>query len=259
MINIDLTDITGVIAFWLCFTRWTGILMQLPLFDDVRIPVIIKVLGSLVITYAFFPFLKDPIYKDIAVLGADNFWLLTIYHLIIGLVIGLVVRVIMNIFIAAGSIISQQIGFIAMRYFDPTSVQSVGPFEIFIKWCLVIMILTSGALFPMFKGAYTSFFTLNLTYFKLANLSPAFFFDMVKSLFLSGLLLASPIIFSNLIIMAIMGIIARMVPQMNVLMISFTVNIGVGLFVITMIATEFFHAAFKLYTEGLAKWFEMIV
>ena len=58
--------------------------------------------------------------------------------------------------------------------------------------------------------------------------------------------------------MVILGIIARMVPQMNVLMVSFVVNIGMGLLVFVAGSDEFFQIGFKLYTEKLGEWFKFI-
>jgi flagellar biosynthetic protein FliR len=245
-------------AFWLMFSRWLAILIQLPIFDEVSIPPLVKVLTTFIISYAFYPMLKPMVMADIAYIGEDHFWILTIYNVLVGLMIGFVVKAIMTIYFSAGTLISQQIGFVAMRYFDPSHSQSVGPFEIFIKWCMLVIVLSSGAVLPMFKGAFGSFSSINLQNLSLLGNSTQFFFMFTKNLILSGLLLASPIIFTNLIVMAILGIIARTVPQMNVLMISFVVNIGLGLFVMVVTSGEFFYTAFKLYTERLGEWFQFI-
>ena len=74
----------------------------------------------------------------------------------------------------------------------------------------------------------------------------------------SAFILATPVIFANLLLMMVMGIIARAIPQMNILMVSFVVNIGVGLFVFTVTSTEFFNSAFRFYTEKLGEWFNLI-
>ena len=88
--------------------------------------------------------------------------------------------------------------------------------------------------------------------------SSEYYIEFFKSIFVSSILLASPIIFTNLMMNLVMGIIARTVPQMNVLMVSFVVNIGLGMFVFLTISDEFFHEAYKLYVEKLADWFQFI-
>jgi flagellar biosynthetic protein FliR len=110
----------------------------------------------------------------------------------------------------------------------------------------------------MFKGIFISFFTINLSSLSKLAMTPEFFLGFAKSIFMASLLLASPIVFSNLIIMCILGVIARTVPQMNVLMISFVVNIGIGLFVLSLSSSEFFYKSFQVYSEHLGKWFLFI-
>ena len=110
----------------------------------------------------------------------------------------------------------------------------------------------------MFKGILASFDSITFLNFNKLLIMPAFFDDFFNSLFKSSLMLASPLIFTNLLVMAILGIIARIVPQMNVLMVSFIVNIWLGLIVFWTCSEEFFQIAFKLYTENLGKWFKLI-
>ena len=83
--------------------------------------------------------------------------------------------------------------------------------------------------------------------------------EFFKSLFLAALLLSTPLIFTNILIMAILGVIARTVPQMNVLMVSFVVNIGLGLLVFIATSDEFFQVAYKIYTDKLGSWFQFVI
>ena len=238
--NIQVIDYTVLVAFWLSFSRWLAVMMQLPMFDNASVPVMVKALGTLVITYAFFPFVEQHIMVDINYLGVENFWYLTIYNVIVGLVIGFFVKSIMSVFIAAGSMITQQIGFAAVRYFDPQSGTQIGPFEQLIQWTVLIIVITSGALIPMFKGVLSTFHSMQLEHLGNLATSPEFFFTYFKNLFLASLMLASPLIFTNVLIMTVLGVIARTVPQMNVLMVSFVVNIGLGLLVFAATSDEFF-------------------
>lgn len=257
--NIQVIDYTVLVAFWLTFSRWLAVMMQLPMFDNASVPTMVKVLGTLVITYAFFPYVEQQVMVDINYAGVENFWYLTIYNVIVGLVIGFFVKSIMSVFVAAGSMITQQIGFAAVRYFDPQSGSQIGPFEQLIQWTVLIIVITSGALIPMFKGVLATFHSMHLEHLgNLAN-SPEFFFIYFKNLFLASLMLASPLIFTNVLIMTVLGVIARTVPQMNVLMVSFVVNIGLGLLVFAATSDEFFQVAFRVYTEKLGDWFQFVI
>lgn len=259
MISFQITDYTAMVAFWLGFARLLSINFQLPIYDSMPVPSIVKILTTLLFTYGLFPHFQQSVVADINAVGTENFWGLTIFYTLVGLLIGYFVKAIMNVFIASGSIITQQIGFGAVRYFDHSSGEQVGPFEKMIHWTVLIVIVSSGALIPMFKGALLSFHSINLSDFsKIAN-APLFCLEQFKSIFSSSLMLASPIIFTNMLVNTILGIIARTVPQMNIIMVSFIINIGLGLLVFMATSEEFFYVAYKMYTQKLGEWFQYII
>lgn len=258
MLNIQITDMNMIVAFWLAFSRWLAVMFQLPLFENVSIPVVVKVLATLVLTYAFFPMIEGQLLMDIKYMGADSFWYLTVFNTLVGLVIGFFVKSIMSVFISSGALITQQIGLNALSYFDPQAGSPIGPFEKLIEWTVLMMILTSGALIPMFKGVISSFSTIHVYNIgKMAN-SIDFYMILFKSIFLSAIMLATPMIFINLVINAVMGIISRAVPQMNVIAVSFAVNIGLGLLVFVVGSDEFFQTCFRIYTDRLGDWFQFL-
>ncbi|MBL6988396.1 MAG: flagellar biosynthetic protein FliR [Bacteriovoracaceae bacterium] len=259
MINIQIVDYPVLIAFWLAFTRLSAIIIQLPLFSNVSVPQVAKVLTVVVITYAFFDYISPHILKDIQFLGVDNFWALTLFNAIVGLIIGYFVKIIMFIFTSSGTVISQQMGFGALQYFDPSAGHRKGPFEKLIEWTVLILILSTGALYPMFRGIFNSFESIHVYNFTKFSHSTEFFVQFGKSIIMSALMLASPLIFINVLIMSVLGIIARTIPQMNVLMVSFVINIGLGLLVFTAISDEFFQVAYRMYTEKLGDWFQFIM
>jgi flagellar biosynthetic protein FliR len=256
--NVTLADQAAFVAFWLSFSRWSAVLIQFPLFDNVAVPGIIKVLASFLISYAFYPELSGTLVAEVKYVGVENIWLLTMFHVCTGLIIGFLVKSIMSLFVAAGSILTQQIGFNSVSYFDPTQGQQIGPFERLIEWTLLMLILSSGALVPMFKGVFQSFFSVNFLNADKMLKSPEYFVIFFKSAFSASILLAGPLIFANLLMNLVMGIVARTVPQMNVLMVSFVVNIGLGLLLFLGIAEEFFQVSFDLYVEKLGDWFQFL-
>jgi flagellar biosynthesis protein FliR len=256
--NLTLADQTVFLAFWLCFSRWVAVLFQLPLFDNVSVPNLVKVLGSFVISFAFFPALRGTLVAEINMVGVENIWILVMFHTTTGLIIGFLVKSIMSLFVATGSILTQQIGFASVSYFDPTQGQQVGPFERMIEWTIIILVLSSGALVPMFKGVFQSFYSVNFLNADKLLKTPEYFVIFFKSAFSASILLAGPLIFANLLMNLVMGIVARTVPQMNVLMVSFVVNIGLGLLLFLGIAEEFFHVSFDLYVDKLGDWYQFL-
>lgn len=257
--NVTIADQAVFLAFWLSFSRWSAVLIQLPLFDNTSVPNLFKVLTSFIISFAFFPELRGTLVAEINMVGPENAWLLVTFHTTTGLIIGFLVKSIMGLFVASGSILTQQIGFASVSYFDPTQGQQIGPFERMIEWTLLIIILSSGALVPMFKGVFQSFFSVNFLNADKMLKTPEYFVIFFKSAFSASILLAGPLIFANLLMNLVFGIVARTVPQMNVLMVSFVVNIGLGLLLFLGIAEEFFQVSFDLYVEKLGNWYQFLL
>lgn len=257
--NVTLADQVTFIAFWLSFSRWAAVLFQLPLFDNLAVPGLMKLLSSFIISFAFFPAVRGTLVAEVNLVGPENIWILVTFHTMTGLIIGFLVKSIMGLFVATGSILTQQIGFASVSYFDPTQGQQIGPFERMIEWTLIIIIITSGALVPMFKGVFQSFYSVNfLTADKLLK-TPEYFVIFFKSAFGAAILLAGPLIFANLLMNLVFGIVARTVPQMNVLMVSFVVNIGLGLLLFLGIVEEFFQVSFDLYVQKLGDWYQFLL
>lgn len=256
MMSATLIDQAAFAAFWLGFSRWMAVLIQLPLFDNVAIPGILKVLTSFMIAWAFHPVVFPALRAEIAAVGIDHLWFLTMLHVTFGLLIGFFVKSLMSLFASAGTIITQQVGFASVSYFDPTQAQQSGPFEKLIQWVMIILIITSGALGPMFRGVVDSFYTVNALGMERMLTSHIFFAEIFKGIFTASIMLAAPLLFANLLVNVVFGIVSRTIPQMNVLMVSFVVNIGMGLLLFIAISGEFFEVSFNLYVERLGQWFQ---
>jgi len=258
VLNIAITDLNALTAFWLIFSRWLAVFIQLPIVEGRNAPQLVVILTSVIISYALYPFLSAHMIQEIIYIGPNHFWLLTIFHVIVGLLIGLTVKSIMDIFVSSGLIISQQVGFGAMRYFDPTIAQTIGPFERLLIQTILLMVVFSGALLPMFRGIFLSFTSISLLNISQITNVHMFFFSFFKGIFTTAIMLASPLLLTNLVISFIMGIMSRTVPQMNVLMVSFIINIVIGILVFILTSNEFFQVSFKIYTDFLGKWFQFI-
>ena len=255
--NITIVDLNSLTAFWLIFTRWMATVFQLPVFDRENVPPLVKVLFCLVITYAFFPKL-EPIFLREMLLFNNNFMLLTIFHTMIGLIIGYLAKMIFQIFVASGQLITAQLGLTTASTFDPTFGAPISAVETLIHWVMIILIFLSGALLPFFKGPYNAFFTIGLEQVARISQAPAFFVDFFANIFSTALLLASPFIFVNTTISLILGMLGRAVPQINILMMSMVVNVGLGLITFLLVSPEFFNRGLEVYIENLGLWFNFI-
>ncbi len=255
MISIQVIDQIQLFAFWLCFTRIIACFINFPMFEEIAIPMIVKILTALVMSYAIFPIVKSPILSDINRYGQNSFILLTVYYTISGLVISYIVKIVSSVVLSAGTVMSQQMGLGNISLYDPTSLSPVTPIEKLLKWTLLLMIFSSGALLPILKGMVLSFETLTVLNIEKIKSMQYFFFDYFKSLFTVAIMLSAPVLFTNILLNFILGIISRVVPQINVIMLSFIISVFVGLCVFYMIGEELYIVVFENYLKILGDWF----
>lgn len=256
--EITLVDLNRIICFWLCFSRWLSSLMLLPLFGEMELPGIIKVLATLVITFAFFPMTSPSVMQDLMVVGDRNFWFLTVVYTLMGLSIGLLAKLIFSIFVSSGMVITQMMGLSAIRYFDPNTALTIGPIEKLIHLSMVSLLLGSGVMLPLMKGVLLSFDHLSLVNIQNFYLQPDGVLFFVKKIFESTLVLSTPLMVIHFVINVVLGLVTRLVPQINVLMVSFAINILLGILVFCLTSEEFFITAEKIYQELIMWWYRYV-
>lgn len=255
MISLQVVDQVQLFAFWLCFTRVIACFINFPMFEDVAVPMIVKILAAMVVSYAIFPIVSGSVLGDIAHYGQHSFILLTSYYAISGLVISYLVKIVSSVVLAAGTVMSQQMGLGNISIYDPTSLSPVTPIEKLLKWTLLLLIFSSGAMLPILKGMVLSFDKLTILSLEHVRNMHYFFFDYFKSLFTIAIMLAAPVLFTNILLNFILGIISRVVPQINVIMLSFILSVFVGLCVFYLIGEELYAVTFEQYLKILGDWF----
>lgn len=259
MIDITITHELSLLAFWGIFIHWSMFLFQIPIFDNPSVPGIVKILFSAILSISFYPYLRNCVIDHINYFGKDGYWLFILVHALLGLTQGYLIKIILQVLVSAGSLMTQSIGYAAIRYFDPSSGSSVGPFEKLITFSVLVILLTTNAMTPMIKGVYLSFFKIQMS--NLFNIEKFMTYFMVqfKELFSLSIILATPLVIVNIIQTLVMGILVRMVPQINILSIGFIINIGIGLLAFLCISNEMFGKSIDIYTKELGYWYKFLV
>ena len=85
------------------------------------------------------------------------------------------------------------------------------------------------------KAVFTSFETIEIGQFYVSKGVMQFTIKMIGDMFVLGVKIAAPIMGLILCFDTLLGIFARTVPQMNVLILGFPLKIGVGLLGLGMI------------------------
>jgi flagellar biosynthesis protein FliR len=199
--------------FILVFFRVASILWLLPLFSSRSISVVYKAGLSLIISFLLF----DLVTVNQA-LSPDPYYmaLLIIKEVFIGLTISFLVRILFAMVYAAGEISALQTGFAFARLMDPVSQTQVSVLESFQNILTIMVFFAIDAHHVLIKGMVLSFkelpigtVVLNLPLFQHVG-------AMTGKIFMTGLRIGAPLIVTLFVVDLALGLLSRMVPQVNV-------------------------------------------
>ena len=206
----------------------TGALMAtLPFLGSRNIPSLAKAGLTFSVSILLFPVTKiDPAALPGNLLGVI---LLCLGELMIGAILGFTVRMLLTSVQIMGQLIGFQMGFAVANVLDPIS---GGQVSVLAQFAYLMTLL---AMFSI-NGHYY-FFTALADSFKLVppggfGVSQSLFQQITQNgskMFSLAIRLGAPVIGALMFTQVTMGILAKTVPQMNILIVGFPITISVGL------------------------------
>ena len=216
--------------FILVFFRILSMLWVLPLFDSRSISVGYKAGLSLIIAFLLYSSISPP---DIQ--GDAYLLLLAIgKEVFVGLSIGFVVRLLFAMAVAAGGVVSMQSGLSFARAMDPTLGASATVIEQFQSLLTTMIFLGIDGHHAVLKGLAVS---LREVPPGSVTVRPALFQHMVSStggIFAASLKICAPVIVTLFLVDLALGILARLIPQVNVFIEGASIKILLALTVLAV-------------------------
>lgn len=224
------------IVFILTLFRVAGIIGFAPLFGSALIPRKLKIAFSVLLAIVLFPLV--PVEQAALPQTVPHFVLIAGKELAIGVIMGFVANMVFIGIQFAGTLIGRQIGFAIANILNPLteSAQSIiGQFYFLLSLAIFVLIDGPGMLI---RSIAVSFQEIPIGHI---NIDVALFEVIVRStqtIFVTAIKIAAPMVVALFMVLIGMGFVARTVPQLNILVVGFSLNIGVGLFVmlVSMVA-----------------------
>ena len=230
----------GYINDWL--TNWDYLLLLLlrvsalifssPVFGRKNIPVIAKIGYCACIAYLFYvsvPQTQPLDYHNDLVL----YMLLCLKELLFGLVLGYVLNVFFTLTFTAGQLIDMQMGFGLVNVFDPQSNLSIPMVGNFLNIIMVLVFFAMNGHHRLIQILYLTVVRIPIGAVEFSPNLALVAVELFAQTFVLALSVALPIIISGLLGEALMGVITRSVPQINVFAIGLPLKVAVG-FVVLM-------------------------
>jgi flagellar biosynthetic protein FliR len=225
---------TEMILFFMVLVRMTAFVVSWPVFGIANISAPVKILFAAVLSFVVFPTLKFQVAQVQAI--ESDLILLAAREAFIGLSVGYLGQFFFFAFRIGGDMITQALGLGAAQMFNPALGGQTSSLEQFYVGLASLFYLAVNGHHFLITGLVGTFDVVPVAQLTL-NTSQFFGLGhMAQEVIELGLKLSAPIVISILVVNLILGVVGKTVPQLNVLVTSFPVNIlaGFALMIVTL-------------------------
>ena len=216
--------------FLLCFARIMALLAAIPTFAGNQIAGQVKIGLALITALLLFPAMAP--YTPQAPISMTWFGVLLINEVLIGTLIGLVAQMVFAAASFGGTVIGYQMGFSAANIFDPQTSQQLSLMSQFANILALFVFLTLDMHHFFFRAIVESFALLPPGPLDFSSGAIEHLMRQGSHMFVLGVKFSAPVLALLLLTNLVLGILARVFPQLNVFMLSFPLNIGIAFIVI---------------------------
>jgi flagellar biosynthetic protein FliR len=232
--RVDISLLPALAAtFMLVFARIGAMVMLLPGLGEAEIPVRIKLAIALLLTLVILPLHRTAYHVDMQ--SITPLLLLMIHEIVIGIVLGATARVTLSALQVAGSVIAQQLGLGSAVAIDPNQGQQgvlIGNFLTLLGVTLLFATDSHHLIIAALNDSYAIFSPGEvMPSGDLAALATRAF----AAAFKIGAQLAAPFLVFGLVFNIGLGVLARLMPQMQVYFVGVPLSILAGFLIFSFV------------------------
>ena len=244
------TPTKEILIIFIILCRISGIFFFVPPFSDTNIRPIIKA----VIAISIALMIPNENIRTYITNISHNYLALIftiIVELAIGLTLGMIVKILTSTVQIAGLAIASQIGLSTGGIFDQSQQVQNSTLGLLLSLLTTVVILKSGLHIKIISGIVNSYDRILIgSFFEHYNDYTTLIISAVTKMWATGIQISLPFILINISMMLGAGILAKLMPQLQIffLMLPLQIAVGIALFAITLSGIIFYVLDF-LYNE----------
>ena len=220
-------------AFLLVFARVGAMVMLMPALGEENIPMRVKLSIALMLTLVLLPLHRAAYHIDMTSLS--GLLVLMLHEIVIGIILGATARVTLSALQVAGSVIAQQMGLGFVTSVDPTQGQQgvlVGNFLTMLGITMLFATDSHHLVIAALSDSYKIFAPgESMLTGDVASLATQAF----AAAFKIGLQLSAPFLVFGLVFNIGLGVLARLMPQMQVYFVGAPLSILAGFLILAIV------------------------
>jgi flagellar biosynthetic protein FliR len=239
--------------YLLMFSRIGAILMLMPALGEDMIPMRMRLSFALAFTLVLYPLLSPSLPampEDVMAITG-----LIFHELAIGIMLGAIVRITVMATQVAGAIIAFQTGLSSAMAADPTQVGVQGAvFGSFLSFLGMVLIFATDLHHVALAATYDSYMVFPLDAPLMFDDAAQLAIRTVASAFSVGIQMSAPFIVFGLVFNLGAGILARLMPALQVYFLLMPANIFIGLALFAMLLVMMMGWYLSHFEAHLAMW-----
>ncbi len=247
-----------LIIFLLIFLRISGIFIISPFFSSSVINTKTRLALTFIISYLMYSVIPKSL-ASVSNISLYNFFYFSIKELLVGFIIGFLVFMLFSAVQTAAQIYSMDMGFGMLNIFDPLSQYQIPVLGQVNYIFLTLIFLNMGTHRSILAALAESFYK-----YRVAEISynvegiTKYISGTFVYYFTISLKIALPLVGVLLLANVILGIMARIAPQMNVFFIGMPLKIMVGFFILIALMPYLFGFMKILLDDGIQRLYKAI-
>jgi flagellar biosynthetic protein FliR len=234
--RIDISLLPALAAtFMLVFARVGAMVMLLPGLGESNIPVRIKIAIALLLTLIIVPLHRADYHVNMDTLSA--LLVMFIYEILIGIVLGATARVTLAALQVAGAVIAQQLGLGFVTSVDPTQGQQGVVIGNFLTLLGITMLFATDSHHLVIAALNDSYSIFSPGEVMPSGDVAALATRAFAAAFKIGMQLSAPFLVFGLVFNIGLGVLARLMPQMQVYFVGVPLSILAGFLIFAVVLT----------------------
>ncbi len=246
---IDLSfSISELEYFLLILTRVTCFIYIAPFFGMSSTPVRIKLgLGVFLAVILYYSITPKQYAEYSTIFG---YAIVVMKEAATGLIIGLGAQICIGITNFAGRLVDMEMGLAMVNQMDPTTKEQTTITGVFYQYTVMLILMISGFYQYLVRALAESFILIPVdgATFRIANLVQNFLV-FLKDYLVIGFQICLPIFATIILVNAVLGILAKVAPQLNMFAVGIQIKILIGLTILYLTIRLLPYAAEMIFVE----------
>ena len=241
-----------VLSLLIVFTRVAAAVMVLPGIGEAFVPMRVRLLFALLLTVVVSPLISSSLPPEPKTLAA--LFKLLFFEIVVGVYLGMVARIMLITLDTVGRIIGLTIGMANAEVFNP-SISSQASLPGLLLTTMGVMILFATNMHHLFILAIVDSYKV----FPVGSIfawgdSALVIARLIADSFRLALQMTAPFIVISLIFFMGLGMLARLMPQLQIFFVGLPVQLAGGLLIFSMIISGLFSIFIEYYANNLNQY-----